>query len=134
MLNNKGYGLKEIMFFLCVMFVAILVTMFVYNKNFKNLFEGENLSDKDYNYQNVEEELESSAKEYYSKTFSAEEASSIPMMIVTSKTLKEKNYLSSFDENCTGYVIVKNEKKVSYEPYIKCDNYKTDGYSESLNK
>lgn len=135
MLNNKGYGIKDIMMVICVMFVAILVTMFVYNRNFKKLFEGDGNLSTSYDYEAIEEELEISAKEYYSKTFSNEKTK-IPLMTVTFKTLKQEGYLSSLgesDKNCTGYVNIKNDEKLSYEPYIKCNGYETKGYSETLN-
>ncbi len=50
--------------------------------------------------------------------------------------LIEKGYLDSLDieqENCSGYAEVKKDKTVfSYKAYIKCNNYKTKGYSEGI--
>ena len=141
MLNNKGYGIKDVMMVVCVMMVAVFVTMFIYNKNFKSLFEGD--VDKDsvpetkYNYELLEEELETAAKQYYSENFKEDVASEIPLMTVTFNTLKDKNYLSSLEangESCNGYVNIKNNGgKISYDAFVKCDNYVTEGYSASLN-
>mgnify|MGYP003295391319 CR=1 FL=1 len=142
MLNNRGWGTKDVMMIVCVMFVAVLVTMFTYDKNFKTLFEGEeekeSLPEKSYNYHKLEESLETSAKEYYSANFDIEKVGEIPLMTITSKTLIEKEYLDSLETNnemCTGYVNIKNnEGSLSYDSYIKCDSYQTEGYTANLNK
>lgn len=48
----------------------------------------------------------------------------------SSDRLKEEGYDPELDENCVGYVVVKNENMgFSYEPYVKCENYVTKGYS-----
>ena len=34
-------------------------------------------------------------------------------------------------DNCKGYVLVKkDEKNINYTPYVKCDNYKTEGTND----
>lgn len=141
MLNNRGWGSKDVMMIITVMAVAIMVTMFIYNKNFKSLFEGD--TDKDslatatYNYEKAEDILKNAAKEYYEDNFSSDKVGEIPLMTVTSSTLKDKDYLNNLkanDYSCSGYVNIKNSNsKITYDPYIRCGTYKTEGYSSTLN-
>jgi len=140
-LDNRGWGAKDVMMIICVMAVAVIVTMFIYNRNFKTLFEGETEKDslptETYNYEKMENDIETAAKEYYSQNFDTEKVGEIPLMTITSNTLIDKKYLSDFKANnhvCTGYVHIKNDEgKISYEPYVKCGDYKTKGYTASLN-
>jgi len=140
-LDNRGWGAKDVMMIICVMAVAVIVTMFIYNRNFKTLFEGETEKDslptETYNYEKMENDIETAAKEYYSQNFDTEKVGEIPLMTITSNTLIDKKYLSDFKANnhvCTGYVHIKNDEgKISYEQYVKCGDYKTKGYTASLN-
>lgn len=140
-LDNRGWGSKDVMMIISVMIVAVIVTMFIYNKNFKTLFEGDTEKDslptETYNYEKAETDLEVAAKEYYSDNFDKEKVGEIPLMTITSNTLTSKNYLKDFKANdhvCTGYVHIKNnDGKITYEPYVKCGDYKTKGYTASLN-
>lgn len=142
MLDNRGWGAKDVMMTICVMAMAVIVTMFIYNKNFKTLFEGDKEKDSvptaAYNYEKAEDTLEKAAKEYFEDNFDSDKVGEIPLMTVTSNTLKDKDYLNDLEANdyaCTGYVNIKTSNgKTKYEPYVKCGNYKTEGYSSSLNK
>ena len=39
-MNEYGFGLKESMLFLVTIMLCIFITMFMYNKSFKEIFEG----------------------------------------------------------------------------------------------
>lgn len=139
MLNNRGWGTKDVMMTICVMAVAVLTTMIIYNRNFKDLFEGDSNQEStqivEYNYIKVEKQIENAAKEYCKNTFN--ETKDIPLMSVSYNFLKSKGYIDSLstnNENCNGYVTIKSQnKEIIYDPYIKCENYKTEGYTASLN-
>ena len=140
MLNNKGWGGKDILLVVCVMALAVIITMFMYNKNFKSLFEGdkdiESIPTEDYDYEKAEITLEEAAKKYYKENFSEEKVGEIPTMTVTSSTLTDKGYMDKLkagNEKCSGYVTIKNNAgKKSYKPYVKCENYSSNGYSSGL--
>ena len=139
MLNNRGFGIKDVMMTICIMAVAVLTTMIVYNRNFKSLFEGDkdknSISTIEYNYVKAEESLENAAKDYYANKFDEDE--DVPLMTVSYSFLKGQGYIEDLNvngENCTGYVIVQKENsKTNYDSYIRCKNYITEGYSASLN-
>lgn len=139
MLNNKGQTLKDVIKIICVMFFAVIITMIIYNRNFKSLFEGD--TDKksiptiDYEYTKVEVKLEKAAKKYYDEKFSSDKMGVIPSVTITATTLIKQDYLDDIkanDSRCTGYVTIKNDKKITYYTYIKCGNYETDGYEKGL--
>jgi len=139
MLNNKGWGTKDVMMTICVMAIAVLTTMIIYNRNFKDLFEGtsnkESVPTIEYNYVKAENQIENAAKDYCKERF--QNIEDIPLMSLSYKFLKEKGYIESLDandESCNGYVTIKSQNgKIIYDPYIKCENYRTEGYTASLN-
>ena len=50
---------------------------------------------------------------------------------ITSEELIEAGYNPDLNADCTGYVIVKNTNMgFKFYPYVKCLDYKTDGYEE----
>ena len=131
MLNEKGFGMKEIMMTVIVMFLAVVVTMFLYDRNFKSLFEGNKDIESEptiqYKYEEAEKKLQKAAKEYVQDTFNKDDIADFNMTI-TSKTLISKNYLNDFSANgnaCTGYVKLKEN---SYKAYINCGDYITEDY------
>lgn len=49
----------------------------------------------------------------------------------SSEKLADEGYDPELDSDCVGYVIVKNgDMGFSYEPYVKCSDYMTKGYSK----
>ena len=137
MFNNRGMAMKDILMVVVVMVVAIIVTMFMYNRNFKTLFEGdtekESIPEIDYEYEKAEDTLKNAAKKYYNDNFSKDKVGEIPSMTISLKTLQDKDYIDSLEANdktCTGYVTIKNNNNTtSYNSYVKCGKYKTEGYN-----
>ena len=80
-------------------------------------------------YSVLEEKLIESAKDYaYDHVFFDPEDSYV---IVTSLELVELGYLDELkleDDECSGYVIIRNEEVKEYEAYITCQAYTTDVY------
>ena len=82
-------------------------------------------------YFKLEESLVSAAKLYY------ESAHSYPLqgqeVKINYEELKNNNMIESLsinDQECDGYVIVKNKGVIEYNGYIKCSDYTTKNYSE----
>ena len=80
-------------------------------------------------YEEFEVKLVSSAKEYAHNELLLEEKK----VRVTTEELIEKGYLDSLEvgeDVCQGYVIITNDGTYEYDPYIKCNDYKTRGFEE----
>lgn len=71
-------------------------------------------------YHDIEKKAENAAREYMNHKVVDEK------VVVSIDVLRENDL---FDEKCNGYVII---DEPFYTAYIKCDGYKTNGYSEVL--
>lgn len=114
-MDNKGMTLG----------IEILIIVFFALLAFFTLYIGANSLGVNYennfiNYKKIEESLEKGARKYFLEKEITEKT------IVTADTLRS---LDLFDSNCNGYVIVNGNY---YDSYIKCDKYKTQGYSDIL--
>lgn len=152
-LNNKGWGLQELMVGLGILFFSLLLIVILINKNFKELentlnqnkTESESnqnriVEDETYDsYKEIENKMITAAKEYNNDVYGSalQEGDNLT---VTVKSLVRAHYLDNItdikDDNitCSGYVtFIKKGVNVTYSPYLKCDNkYKTKGYLERL--
>ena len=128
MLNNHGWGLREMLFIcagiiLCVLFVAAMVNNLYSEITPATGGETSRPSTSTNTYEKVEKRLESAAKLYHRRH------EEIGNLIISDDLLDEK-YLTTEDltvnnDFCSGYVIVENNV---YTPYISCENYETEGY------
>jgi len=94
-------------------------------------FLGFKITEKDKNYNELEEKLVSSAEKYVDNKFLYPKGDDEAK--VTSKELIDNEFLDELkfeDDVCSGYVIVKLDGAYKYNAYIKCKNYTTKGYSE----
>ena len=133
-LNNKGWGLKEMILLSCVILVAVFVAAIMINNLYKDLdmnINGNNTSNssnsnqnKDEKYTTIERNLLSAAKKY------ARENKLDDDEIIESDTLIDEGYLTlskmtNEKDICDGYVTKQNS---SYKAYISCESYETKGY------
>ena len=104
--------------------IVFVVCLIIFGNNFK----------KNHVYVKMENNLVKTAKKYlglYPGFYPKDEND----VILTSKLLKSKGYDTNLSKNCKGYVIIKKKSSFyNYEPYIKCDNYKTSGYKTNLSE
>ena len=94
-------------------------------------FLGLKWKEKNQPYFDLEESMITKTQQYFEQYYSYPEGSK--QVKITLDELKSYNIiqeLSTNDEQCTGYVIVKNEGVMKYNAYIKCQNYQTKGYQE----
>ncbi len=135
--NEYGWGLNNVIAFLAVIFLAIIITMMMYNRSIAELFGGKPDKTKaEETYQDLEEALKPATRAYldnfYYKLLDDGESGR-----VTVKELEEDKILKAIIDvqdnktRCSGYVeFAKNNGITSYDPYIKCGkNYETDGYT-----
>lgn len=133
-LNNKGWGLKEMILLSCVILIAVFVAAVMINNLYKDLdmnINGNNTSNssnsnqnKDEKYTTIERSLLSAAKKY------ARENELDDDEIIESDTLIDEGYLTptkmtNEEDICDGYVTKQNS---SYKAYISCESYETKGY------
>ncbi|MDD2409341.1 MAG: hypothetical protein PHD03_01305 [Bacilli bacterium] len=96
---------------------------------------GLNLKAKNQDYYDLEKRIEESAKLYYSQfpdKFPSKETT------ITSDKLIEINFLKNMkllNDECKGYVVVtKVYMYYEYAPYVKCKNYETKDFNDSILK
>lgn len=82
-------------------------------------------------YHVLEEKIIESAREYaFHHVFFDPEDSEV---VVTSEELIELGFLDNLevnDDECTGYVVIRNEDVKEYDGYITCSVYTTKGYEK----
>ena len=89
------------------------------------------LKHKSGDYQDLENKLVDSAKKYVDIQFLYPEEGQETKVL--SSTLIENQYLDELKTNkdtCNGYVIVTFHNVYKYQAYIKCNQYKTNGYQK----
>lgn len=137
-LNNKGWGIGIMFLFIGIFFFAILIIAVISTKygltdktksnihnNNQTIIETTN--DKYLEYEQI---IGRSAADYVNRNYS--EVNNQDIMYIN---INQLNIDQEIKQNCNGYVKVgKSNGTNYYNPYIKCNNYQTDGYNEEYNK
>ena len=143
-MNQKGFGLKEFVIIIAVIFICIIIIMSLYqnliNKNHieQSETQTESKETEKVTYQDLENKLEKAAERYQNDTYQGN-TQNTEIWTLSYSMLKEEKYIEKLidpnDKNteCTGYVeFVQDGAKISYTPFLKCDNnYQTKGYDEN---
>ena len=143
-MNQKGFGLKEFIIIIAVIFICIIIIMSLYqnliNKNHieQSETQTESKETEKVTYQDLENKLEKAAERYQNDTYQGN-TQNTEIWTLSYSMLKEEKYIEKLidpnDKNteCTGYVeFVQDGAKISYTPFLKCDNnYQTQGYDEN---
>lgn len=140
-MNNKGFGIKNFIIIIAVMFISIIIATSLYSQSIASLPSQTNEETvKSKTYEDLTEELLKAAERYQNDNYSANSDEQVTWILKYSLLKKEK-YLSKIYDikdkkiECTGYVEFNQDKaEISYKPFLKCgDNYKTKGYEEGNN-
>ena len=133
-LNNRGWGLGVFLGFIAILLFCLVVVGFNAYKlgiktegglQFDSSVIDNNSSNNTKN--NIESRVISAAMNYKRNEYG--NMSNGQTIIVKVSRLVEENYLSSSD-NCSGYVEIRNiNGDISYNAYLKCPDYVTDGYN-----
>ncbi len=135
-MDNKGWGLGTMLGFLAILFLGLLYSFALINKNFGS--GSINTAEANEYYQNAEKNLSEVAKSYVNNYYASLEDGN--RVIVTLKTLKAYHYIDDInvyhnEDKCSGYVIVKKDNEnIIYAPYLKCDQYTTNDYLSTLDE
>ena len=155
-LNNNGWGFIEFFAFL-VIFIGCLFATFAglkkfglvdennqFVKDFSNvtLFKPstneekeEKEKDKDkkiVSYAELQENMVSATKEYIKEYY--DNNLGVDTLNIRVSQLKKNGFLKELKDNsgknCSGYVsvYVDDNSEIKYDPYMKCNEYKTQGY------
>lgn len=126
-LNNKGWGLRAMIFLSCGLLIALFISLYFIAQLYKSFGGTSTLENNQYF--ELETKLESAAIRYkndYDLNIDGEYK-------VSYGTLKKEGYVDKLvDKNnnlCGGYVIIKESfGELTYDGYISCDDYVTKGY------
>ena len=142
-MNQKGFGLKEFVIIIAVIFICMIIIMSLYQTIFSQaevepVPESEPEETEKISYQDLEEELKKAAERYQNDTYQGN-IENTEVWTLSYSMLKEKKYLDKLtdpnDKNteCSGYVeFVQDGAQISYTPYLKCGtNYETKGYDDN---
>ena len=145
-MNNKGFGLKEFIIVIAVVFVCLIIVMGLYNQATNKDEEDTQREDAqeevtreevddDLTYHDLELTLKSAASRYQDATYQTTD-DAVVSMVLTSDFLEKEDYLEPIRDletkkPCEGYVLFnQNHAKITYRAYLKCDNYKTNGFDK----
>lgn len=145
-MNQGGWGLKDFLFILLFITLALITTAVVYRKSFVNLFgttpepkvTKTTVVKKEETYKDLERKLKRAAERYQNDNYQGN-YDSIETWILSYELLRKNNYLKEkiTDINdrsveCNGYVkFEKKESRIDYIPYLRCGAYyKTEGYEK----
>ena len=117
-LNNRGWSLKEEIILSGILLFCLLVATFYIISFYSGVSEVSKPV-----YKELEEKIEKAAIKYVNMYGENN--------VITSEVLEDNNLLTSFidskREYCKGYVLIKND---TYDPYIKCNEYKTKNFDD----
>lgn len=139
-MNEKGFGIKEFIIIIAVIFISLIIIMALFQSIFPNNEQPEPEQTQDeetVTYEDLENTLEKAAERYQNDTYSGN-TNETEVWSLSYSMLKEEKYLDKLidpknKKECTGYVeFIQDGAKVSYKPYLKCgNNYETEGYDEN---
>lgn len=142
-MNQKGWGFKDFIIILGVIFFTVIITFLIYKVSFNKsgrvtksveTVEKKKLYDT---YDELEYQLKRAAERYQNDNYQGVMESEETWILSYSLLYKEgylKHKLYDIEDasiECDGYVrFLKKGASISYTPYIKCgNNYSTEGYN-----
>ncbi len=126
-LNNKGWGMSEMMFFWALLAFFLLIAIFYIYKWYDAFDIDHKHLDQ---YELLEMKAESAANKYVLQNSFEEDTNTIRVSL---DELINSGYLEDIrdvEDNtlCEGYVEVSIDDSISSKGYISCSNYETKGY------
>ena len=142
-MNQKGFGLKEFVIIIAVIFICMIIIVSLYqslvNKNHieQSETQTESKETEKVTYQDLENKLEKAAERYQNDNYSGS-IENPEVWTLSYSMLKEEKYIDNLTdpkdgEECRGYVeFIQDGGRISYTPFLKCGkNYQTKGYDEN---
>lgn len=145
MLNNRGWGMRDMIIYLCILILFLLFASYSVNTLYENMGNN-NVADKDdlpekneqdvdlQYYRDLEYELISATFNYLANYY-ADSSIVLHNTTINVQELMDHEFIDDlydqFGNNvCEGYSIVNRNEKGAFvvSSYINCSNYKTEGY------
>ncbi|MCI9280376.1 MAG: hypothetical protein HFJ02_06235 [Bacilli bacterium] len=129
--NNSGFGLKELIMYGALLFIALLFV--VYNtetltKEFKEI------NRKEVTYPMIENSLKEATLKYFNKYYK-EEIGGGTITVTASNLIKyhlldDNEMFTDQKDYCEGYSLIYRNRnnEIEVHPFIHCDSYETKGY------
>ena len=141
-MNEKGFGIKEFVIIIAVIFICMIIIVSLYQSIFKK--EDVELETpvkqeqtEKLTYKELENKLELAAERYQNDNYSGS-IENPEVWTLSYSMLKEEKYIDNLmdpkdGEECRGYVeFIQDGGRISYTPFLKCGkNYQTKGYDEN---
>ncbi len=147
MINKKGWSLKEELILMGIIIIFLIIAIFfivrMYSKGLDepvtinpNISSSSSKKEEstEPTYQDLENSIKIAAITYYEYNF---EEGKTQDQVIKLDQLVEKKLLAipkdlKDNTDCTGYAIVRitEDYEVVSVPYLKCSNYKTQGYQD----
>lgn len=151
MLNNHGWGMREMIIYTCILLFFLLIAAYFVNALYNSLdadlkkskektydnsptiVEREPEKVIDYSiYSNYEKQMDVAAKNYVINNYEALETNiaTVDLQELVDADYIEQLYDQISSEKCIGYSNVWDNELGEYEvdSYIRCSNYVTEGY------
>lgn len=144
-LNKNGWGYFEFFVFL-IIFVICLIISFAglryvglldenwHFVDFEEIGKEKEEEKKPFSYADLREDMVDATMKYISKYYNNELG--LDTLNIRVSQLKKEGLITEFKDNkgkdCSGYTAVYKDDngKIQYNPYLKCENFETDGYEE----
>lgn len=145
-LNNKGWGFSEMLTLMSLLIIFLGIAVFFIYRLYYNLEENNviknnvvenNKNEDNFYYSDLEYKLKNGTVKYINNYYNKEITEDV---VITLKNLLDNKIITEIkdlknDASCSGYTIIKYENElITYKPYLKCSNYITNGYQESLDE
>ncbi len=126
-LNNRGWGFRSMIVGISILFLCLFIVSVLISDEDNPIGE---LNRFETTYESLENNLRKASIEYQKEHYPNIEGE----LTVSLKTLVELDYVDAITDiettnECSGYVLIEVD---TYLPYIKCDNYQTNGYDNNL--
>ena len=158
-MDNKGWGLPEMLILSAIIIFALMIAVINIKKLGNNIEANSSKITKEENvitsneegptsdepdsslqtdiknndsYVDIENKMIKASQQYIEQNFTIED--NITIIVDESHLIEQDSTLSDdmSKDNCGGYVKVTNDNiNFYYTPYLKCDNYVSDGYNNS---
>jgi|SRR5574344_403281 hypothetical protein len=139
-MDKNGWGLRAelmviLMFLMCLVVATLgLNKMGLIGTNLDDIGSINTNKNTNETYSFLEQKLTNAASEYVNKFYGASYIEDT--LIIRYSSLYYNGYITKLvdnnDKECSGYVVAeKVNSNIIYYPYIKCSNYKTNGYDSS---
>ena len=131
MQNRLGFGLKELIVYSAILFIALLFVVY----NTKTLTkEFKEINRKEITYPVIEDSIKEATLKYFDK-FYKEEIGGGTITVTSSNLvkyhlLKDEDMITDQKDYCKGYGLIYRNRnnEIEVRPFIHCDSYETKGY------